>query len=129
MQDALLGHRIQFAFTVSFHYLFPQLTMGLALIIVLFKVAGLKTGDERYQECARFWGLFLFGEKRLGLKGHLAATVALFAGSWLSGYFIIVANAFMQHPVGYAVMPDGSLALISFWRFVFNPWAHLAIRP
>ena len=48
-----------------------------------------------------FLGLFLFGEKRLGPRRHLAAAVALSLGSWLSGYFIIVANAFMQHPVGY----------------------------
>ena len=35
MTDALLWHRIQFALTITYHYLFPQLTMGLALIIVL----------------------------------------------------------------------------------------------
>ena len=39
MSDGLLWHRIQFAFTITFHYLFPQLTMGLALLIVVFKVA------------------------------------------------------------------------------------------
>jgi cytochrome d ubiquinol oxidase subunit I len=49
--------------------------------------------------------------------------VALFVGSWLSGYFIIVTNAFMQHPVGYTLGPDGTLHLADFWAFVFNPWA------
>ena len=53
-----------------------------------------------------FLGLFLFGEKRLGPKGHLLAALMLFLGSWLSGYFIITTNAFMQHPVGYAVGPE-----------------------
>ena len=52
--DALLWHRMQFAFTVTYHYLFPQLTMGLALLIVLFKIAALRTGNERYSEVARF---------------------------------------------------------------------------
>jgi cytochrome bd ubiquinol oxidase subunit I len=70
-----------------------------------------------------FLGLFLFGEKRLGPRGHLAAALALFLGSWLSGYFIIATNAFMQHPVGYTVGEDGVLHLADFWAFLFNPWA------
>jgi cytochrome d ubiquinol oxidase subunit I len=179
MSADLLWHRIQFAFTITYHYLFPQLTMGLALLIVVLKVLALRTADERYNEVARFWarifglnfamgvvtgiplefqfgtnwarfssaaggiigqtlalegvfafilesaflGLFLFGEKRLGPRGHLAAAVALFLGSWLSGYFIIATNAFMQHPVGYAVGEDGVLHLTDFWAFVNNPWA------
>jgi cytochrome d ubiquinol oxidase subunit II len=41
MDDGALWHRIQFAFTISYHYLFPQLTMGLALVIVILKVLAL----------------------------------------------------------------------------------------
>ena len=37
MTDPLFWHRLQFGFTVTYHYLFPQLTMGLALLIVVFK--------------------------------------------------------------------------------------------
>ncbi|HGY54393.1 MAG TPA: hypothetical protein ENK44_01700, partial [Caldithrix abyssi] len=37
MEDLILYHRLQFAFTISFHYLFPQLTMGLSALIVWFK--------------------------------------------------------------------------------------------
>jgi cytochrome bd ubiquinol oxidase subunit I len=70
-----------------------------------------------------FLGLFLFGEKRLGPRRHLAAAVALALGSWLSGYFIIVANAFMQHPVGYRLGEDGILHLKYFWAYLLNPWA------
>src|SRR5271168_5529921 len=55
MTDALLWHRIQFAFTITFHYLFPQLTMGLALLIVVFKSLALWLRDESYNEVARFW--------------------------------------------------------------------------
>ena len=44
-------------------------------------------------------------------------------GSWLSGYFIICTNAFMQHPVGHAIGADGTLQLADFWAFVLNPWA------
>jgi cytochrome d ubiquinol oxidase subunit I len=179
MSDGLLWHRIQFAFTVTFHYLFPQLTMGLAAFIVLFKSLGLALRDESYDGLARFWGrlfalnfamgvvtgipmefqfgtnwasfsrfsgevvgqalamegvfafflesaflgLFLFGERRLGPMKHLAAAVALAIGSWVSGYFIIVSNAFMQHPVGYVLGDDGALHLANFGQYLSNPWA------
>src|SRR5215471_12344158 len=177
--NALTVHRIHFAFTITYHYLFPQLTMGLALLIVVLKAIGLRSGDERYDDAARFWirifginfavgvvtgvpmefqfgtnwaafskfaggvigqslameGLFAFflessflslllwGEERLGPRGHMLAALALFAGSWLSGYFIIATNAFMQHPVGHEIGPDGSLRLVDFWAFLLNPWA------
>ncbi len=53
--DALTLHRLHFAFTVTFHYLFPQLTMGLALLIVVLKTMALRTGNEHYDQAARFW--------------------------------------------------------------------------
>ena len=55
MGSALDIHRLHFAFTVTFHYLFPQLTMGLALLIVILKTMALRTGDEHYNRAARFW--------------------------------------------------------------------------
>ncbi len=55
MEDALLLARLQFAFTIMFHYLFPQLTMGLALLIVILKGLALRKNDERYNLAARFW--------------------------------------------------------------------------
>ena len=179
MGDPLFWHRLQFGFTATYHYLFPQLTMGLALIIVVLKALGLRSGEARYQEAARFWirifginfavgvvtgiplefqfgtnwarfsqltggvigqtlgmegmfafflessflGLLIWGEKRLSPRGHFGAAVALWLGSWLSGYFIVATNAFMQHPVGYALLPDGTFQLASFWAFLLNPWA------
>src|ERR1700754_2267292 len=53
--DAAAWSRLQFAFTIVYHYLFPQLTMGLAWLIVLWKWRTLRTGDERYATAARFW--------------------------------------------------------------------------
>jgi cytochrome d ubiquinol oxidase subunit I len=179
MSDPLFWHRLQFAFTISYHYLFPQLTMGLALLIVILKAVGLRTDDARWDAAARFWirlfglnfamgvvtglpmefqfgtnwaafsrasgsvigqtlameglfafflessflGLLLFGERRLGRRGHFLAALALFLGSWLSGYFIVTTNAFMQHPVGYELTDAGTLRLTSFWAFLLNPWA------
>ncbi len=179
MDSALLVHRLHFAFTVTFHYLFPQLTMGLAPLIVILKTLALRRNDEVYSQAARFWarifginfvlgvvtgipmefqfgtnwshfsrfaggvigqtlamegmfafflesaflGLFLYGEKRLSPRAHWWSAVAVFFGSWLSGYFIIATDAWMQNPVGYARSADGSVQLASFWDLVTNPWA------
>ena len=176
--DALAWSRFQFAFTITYHYLFPQLTMGLALLIVVFKLGALRTGDARWHDVARFFarifglnfavgvvtgvpmefqfgtnwarfsgyaggvigltlalegmfaffaesaflGLFLFGEKRLGPRGHWFAALMVFLGSWLSGYLIVVTDAWMQHPAGHAVAADGTITLTSFWGLLLNPW-------
>ena len=55
MDSALLVHRLHFAFTVTFHYLFPQLTMGLAPLIVILKTLALRRNDEFYNRAANFW--------------------------------------------------------------------------
>ncbi|MCB0649731.1 MAG: cytochrome ubiquinol oxidase subunit I [Saprospiraceae bacterium] len=55
MEDAILYDRLQFAFTITFHYLFPQLTMGLALIIVWFKWKFIRTENETYNHASKFW--------------------------------------------------------------------------
>ena len=56
MEDPTLISRWQFAFTIVYHYLFPQLTMGLALLLVVLKTLYLRSGDEAYNVAARFWG-------------------------------------------------------------------------
>jgi cytochrome d ubiquinol oxidase subunit I len=55
MEDMIFYDRIQFAFTITFHYLFPQLTMGLSLIIVFFKWQFLQTKMDHYNDAAKFW--------------------------------------------------------------------------
>src|SRR5271154_4567653 len=55
MSSALAVDRLQFAFTITFHYLFPQLTMGLALLIFVMKTIALRTGNDHYNLAARFW--------------------------------------------------------------------------
>ncbi len=60
MEDALFLDRLHFAFTVTFHYIFPQLTMGLALLLVYLKTKALRTGDEHFNTAARFWA-HIFG--------------------------------------------------------------------
>lgn len=176
-----LIHRLHFAFTITFHYLFPQLTMGLGLLIVALKSVALRTNDEKWDRAARFWGrifainfvfgvvtgipmefefgtnwarfarlsggvigqplamegvfsfflesaflgLFLYGEKRLSKTMHWFSSVMVFVGSWISGFFIIVTDAWMQHPVAYNRLPNGGYEVQSFWALNLNPWALL----
>jgi len=47
----------------------------------------------------------------------------VFLGSWVSGYLIVATNAWMQHPVGYAVAANGTVQLADYWQLIFNPWA------
>lgn len=177
--DPLFWHRLQFGFTITYHYLFPQLTMGLALLIVVLKGVGLRRRNPAWNDAARFWirifalnfvlgvvtgvpmefqfgtnwaafshvtgavigqtlamesmfafflesaflALLVFGERRLGPRRHFATAIALLAGSWLSAYFIIVTNAFMQHPVGHLLAADGTMHLRDLGAFLLNPWA------
>ncbi len=55
MEDMLIYDRMQFAFTITFHYLFPQLTMGLSLMIVYFKWKYLRTQIEKFNDAAIFF--------------------------------------------------------------------------
>ena len=179
LADPAFWSRLQFAFTLTYHYLFPQLTMGLAWFLVYWKWRALRTGDEKYNQAVRFWakifglnfavgvvtgipmefqfgtnwadftryaggvigqtlameGMFAFflesafvgaliwGEKRLGPRYHFLAAVGVALGSWLSGYFILVTNAFMQHPVGFQIEANGSLGIASLRTYLLNPWA------
>ncbi|HFS68059.1 MAG TPA: cytochrome ubiquinol oxidase subunit I, partial [Flavobacteriia bacterium] len=178
MEDMLLYDRLQFAFTITFHYIFPQLTMGLSLLIVYFKWKYLRTKIEKYNKAAIFWMkifavnftmgvvtgipmefqfgtnwakfseltggiigqtlamegtfsfflessfiiLFIFGEKLLGHKLHFLAGFLVFLGSWLSGWFIIATNAWMQNPVGFEILENGRYVLDNFWELFSNPW-------
>jgi len=181
--DATTLHRLQFAFTITYHYLFPQLTMGLALAIAILKSRAAFANDDVAGDCARFlsrifglnfvmgvvtgipmefqlgqgfsrfsrWsghvigqtlameGVFafflesaflyalLFQERRFSKRAHFGVSLLVLLGSWLSGYFIIVANAWMQHPVGHEIDPvTGAVRLQSLGAFVTNPWALVA---
>ena len=177
---AELIHRLHFAFTVTFHYLFPQLTMGLSLLIVVLKTIALRTGNESWERASQFWGrifginfvfgvvtgipmefefgtnwaqfsrvsggvigqplamegvfsfflesaflgLFLYGGKRLSKRMHWFSALMVFLGSWISGFFIIVTDAWMQHPVAYSQI-DGHFEVLSFWQLLLNPWGLL----
>jgi cytochrome d ubiquinol oxidase subunit I len=178
MGDATTMSRLQFAFTIGYHYLFPQFTMGLALLLFLLKTIYMRTKDERYNNATRFgtkifavsfimgvvtgipmefqfgtnWaefstyagnviaqllamegafafflesaflGLLLFGERRFGQRLHWLAALMVFLGTWASGFFIIAANSWMQHPVGYQQRAGGGVEITNYWAILFNIW-------
>jgi cytochrome d ubiquinol oxidase subunit I len=70
-----------------------------------------------------FVGALVWGEKRLGPRIHFLAAIGVATGSWLSGFFILVTNAFMQRPAGYATTSEGVLVLSSARDYLMNPWA------
>ena len=179
MQEALIADRIQFAFTVMFHYLFPIGTMGLGPFIAFYTLKGIRTGDEQARAVARFWakiftinfaigvvtgipmefqfgtnwaafsaragsvvgqtlamegvfaftlesvflGVFLYGRNRVSPSLYAFSAVAVWAGSWLSGFFIVATDAFMQHPVGYAIASNGTIELRSIGAVLLSPFA------
>jgi cytochrome d ubiquinol oxidase subunit I len=71
---------------------------------------------------ATFLGVWIFGWNRLSPKLHLATLWIAVLGSWASGYFILVANSWMQHPVGYKIV-NGEAQLTSVWALLSNGFA------
>ena len=71
---------------------------------------------------ATFLGLWIFGWNRLSPRLHLATLWAVVLGSWMSAYFILVANSWMQDPVGYKVA-NGQAELTSVWALLSSDWA------
>jgi cytochrome bd ubiquinol oxidase subunit I len=68
-----------------------------------------------------FLGIFLAGRGRVSPRLHWISALFVFAGSWLSGFFIIATNAWMQHPVAYSGH-GRAVQLDSFWALLTNPW-------
>jgi len=69
-----------------------------------------------------FIGLWIFGWNRLSPRLHLATIWIVVLGSWASGFFILVANSWMQHPVGYKIV-NGEAQLTSVWALLSNGFA------
>ncbi len=67
-----------------------------------------------------FLGIWLFGWDRLSKKLHLAALWLVVLGSYLSTFWILVANSFMQNPVGYTLR-NGHAEMSNFWALITNP--------
>jgi cytochrome bd ubiquinol oxidase subunit I len=79
---------------------------------------------------ATFIGLWIFGWNRLSPRVHLATIYLVWAGTWLSAYFILTANSWMQHPVGYELNSQtgraeaNDIVDILFQRFTLFAFGH-----
>lgn len=175
---ALILARLQFAFTVSFHFLFPAFTIGLASFLMVLEGLWLITGKQLYITLFRYWvkifaitfamgvvsgivmsyqfgtnwsvfsdktgpvigplmayevltaffleagflGVMLFGMKKVGKGLHFTATCAVAAGTFMSAFWILSANSWMQTPVGFDINADGQFVAAASWlEIIFNP--------
>jgi len=175
---ALLLARSQFAFTVSFHFIFPAFSIGLASYLAVLEGLWLKTGQETYLVLYRYWlkifaiafamgvvsgivmsyqfgtnwsvfsdrvgpvigplmayevltaffleagflGVMLFGMKKVGPKLHFAATLAVAVGTFISAFWILSANSWMQTPQGHEINAVGQFVPGESWlTIIFNP--------
>ena len=169
--------RAQFAFTVSFHFIFPALSIGLASYLAVLEGMWLRTGREVFLTLFKYWlkifaitfgmgvvsgivmayqfgtnwavfsdkagpvigplmayevltaffleagflGVMLFGMDRVGRTLHFVATLAVAAGTFISAFWIIVVNSWMQTPQGQGVNAHGQFIPVDWWAVIFNP--------
>ncbi|MFB3739126.1 MAG: cytochrome ubiquinol oxidase subunit I, partial [Candidatus Velamenicoccus archaeovorus] len=176
--DALDLSRWQFAITISFHFLFVPLSIGLAFLTAIMQTAWYRTENPVYLRMTRFWGrlflinfalgvvtgivqefqfgmnwstyarfvgdvfgaplaieglaafflestflgLWIFGWERLSRRVHLATIWLVAFGTTISALWILAANSWMQHPVGYRIDPETGRAQMSdFFAMLTNP--------
>ncbi|MDQ0390873.1 cytochrome ubiquinol oxidase subunit I [Labrys monachus] len=174
---ALLLSRIQFAFTVSFHIIFPAFTVGLAAWLAFLEALSLATGRPVYRRLFDFWlgifgvafglgvvsgivmsfefgtnwselarrtgpiqgpllgyetftafaleaaffGVLIFGRKRVPRWFYLVACILVAAGTSLSAFWIMVNNSWMQWPVGFTLRQDGVFVPTDWFAIIFDP--------
>ena len=175
---ALLLARIQFAFTVSFHFIFPSFSIGLASFLAVLELRWLRTGQQLYLDLFKYWlkifaiafamgvvsgivmsyqfgtnwstfsdragpvigplmayevltaffleagflGVMLFGMNRVGRGLHFFATMMVAIGTFISAFWILSVNSWMQTPTGHVIGPNGQFLPGESWlAIIFNP--------
>ena len=150
--DPVLLARIQFAFTISFHILFPTLTIGLSGFLLILEVLWLRTGREVYYRLCRFWAKIFalaFGmgvvsgvvlSYQFGTNWSVFSTVAgnvlgpLLAYEVLTAFFMEAGFLGIMlfgwervgrglHLLSTALVAIGTL-ISSFWILAANSWMH-----
>src|SRR5438132_5444964 len=175
--DAVVLARAQFAFTMSFHIVFPAFSIGLASYLAVLEALWLWTGREVFINLFNYWlkifaiafgmgvvsgivlsyqfgtnwsvfstkagpvigplmayevltaffleagflGVMLFGMQKVGKGLHFFATCMVALGTFISAFWILSANSWMQTPQGYTISAAGQFLPASWWDIVFNP--------
>jgi cytochrome d ubiquinol oxidase subunit I len=180
---SVLLSRWQFGVTITYHFLFVPLTIGLALLVAVMQVLAYRRKDAAWERLSRFFGtlflinfamgivtgivqefqfgmnwsnysvfvgnifgaplamegllafflestfvgLWIFGRNRLPPLVHTLSICIVSLGTMVSAFFILTANSWMQHPVGYRVAGHQAL-LTNFWAVLGNStqWAEFA---
>jgi len=175
--DALTLARIQFAFTISFHIIFPVFSIGLASYLAVLNGLHLFGGRSVFLSLFNYWkkvfaiafgmgvvsgivmsyqlgtnwsvysskvgpilgplmgyevlsaffleagflGVMLFGRERVGPRLHFFATLMVACGTFMSAFWILSVNSWMQTPAGYAINAKGQYVAADWWAVIFNP--------
>jgi cytochrome d ubiquinol oxidase subunit I len=124
--DAFLLSRIQFAFTISFHIIFPAFTIGLSAYIATLLGLWLKTGDQKFHLLARFWTKIFAVSFAMGVVSGIVLSYQ-FGTNW-SRFSVAVGNV-VGPLIGYEVLTAFFLeasflgVLLFGWKKV-PPWLH-----
>jgi cytochrome bd ubiquinol oxidase subunit I len=150
--DPVLLARLQFAFTISFHIIFPSFTIGLSAYIAALEVLGTRTGGERYRRIARFWTRIFAVSFAMGVVSGIVLSYQL-GTNWsrfsaangniigpLAGYEVLTAFFLEATFLGILLFGEGRVprwlhvfsaiavsvgtALSAFWILAANSWMH-----
>ncbi len=125
--DPVLLARLQFAFTVTFHIIFPTFTIGLSAYIATLGVMWVRTGEERYQQLMRFWTKIFAVSFAMGVVSGIVLSYE-FGTNW-SRFSLVVGNV-IGPLIGYEVLMAFFLeaTFLGVLLFGFNrvpPWLYV----
>lgn len=113
--DAVLLSRLQFAFTIAFHIIFPSFTIGLASYLAVLEGLWLATRNVVFRT------LYLFWVKVFAISFGMGVVTGVVMSYEMGSNWSVFANSWMQTPSGYGHAADGSLIAVDWWKVVFSP--------
>lgn len=125
--DVEILARIQFAFTVAFHYIYPPLSIGLGLLMVIFESIYIKTKNKEYEVLARFWTKIFALTFGIGVATGIVMEFE-FGTNWATySRFVgdVFGSALAAEGIFAFALESGFLGILLFgWNRV-KPWVHL----
>jgi cytochrome bd ubiquinol oxidase subunit I len=124
--DPLMLSRLQFAFTIIFHIIFPTFTIGLSAYIATLCVMWMRTGRERYRQLARFWTKIFAVSFAMGVVSGIVLSYQ-FGTNW-SRFSAVLGNV-IGPMIGYEVLVAFFLEATFLGVMLFGwdrvpPWLH-----